>query len=104
MRPPLYPGLARLCQAYLHEDFTLDPGSWQAAVQQFLILESPAVVAQARAETAALMHRRLSDKELSDLFKAIGSRYWPAGDGTSFGIWVRDLATALQGTPGPDTA
>jgi len=66
--------------------------------------EPPALVAQARAETVALLRRGLSERDLADLFGAIGSRYWPAGDGTSFGIWVRELAVALQASPDPGTS
>jgi hypothetical protein len=97
--PPPYPGLTQLCNAYLHEGFEADSGSWHDAVRKFMTLESPALVEQARAEAAALMNRRLSERDLTDLFRAIGSRYWPAGDGTSFGIWVRELAVLLRAQP-----
>jgi len=100
--PPPYPGLTHLCQAYLHEDIASESGTWHVAVEKFMTKESPALVAQARAEASALLHRRLSDKDLADLFRTIGSRYWPPGDGTSFGIWVRDLAARLRSPPKAD--
>lgn len=100
--PPPYPGLAHLCHEYLHADFESRSGSWREAVARFLEREPPALVAQARAETSALRNRDLSDKDLTDLFAALGSRYWPADDGTSFIIWVRELDDALQVKPDTD--
>jgi len=97
-----YPGLARLCQAYLDEAFLRDAGPWQGAVLRFLEGETPALVAQARSEVTSLRHRQLGERELSDLFVgSLGCRYWPLRDGISFSIWLNRLAEALLARPDP---
>jgi hypothetical protein len=97
-----YPGLARLCRAYLDEAFLREAGPWQGAVLRFLEDEPPALVAQARSEVASLCHRQLGERDLSDLFSgSLGCRYWPLRDGISFSIWLKQLADTLLARPDP---
>ena len=102
MTAPLpYPALSRLCTTYLHPGLSTESDGWRGAVRRFLADEPLALVQQARSEAAGLVHRGLSEKDLTRLFETLGSRYWPPVEGVSFVIWLRELHGTLQETPAP---
>lgn len=72
-----YPHLARLCGAYLHEDFDLDGSSAEQAVKRFARELPAARVAATRADLERLLAAVTTEKGLARALTSLGCAYRP---------------------------
>jgi CdiI immunity protein len=72
-----YPHLARLCGAYLHEDFDIDGSTAEQAVRRFARDLPAARVAAARGDLERLLAAVRTETGLARALTALGCAYRP---------------------------
>ena len=98
MTPPpseRWPHLARLCAAYLHQDWDLDGPSPDAAIRRFARDVPAPVVEGARADIASLLASVRGESRLDAVLDALACGYKPSAAKTTARAWLTHVRSIL---------
>ncbi len=97
-RPPAerWPHLARLCSAYVHQDWDLEGPTPDPAVQRFAREVAPEVVEGACADIASLLKTTRSEAALDTVLNALACAYRPVAAGTTARAWLTRVRVLLH--------
>lgn len=94
-----YPGLRRLCGAYLHEDHAVTDSSPEAAVERFAREVAPDVRAQALGDVVHLLSTRRGERALRAALADLGCAYEPRQGRRATRAWLTRVRRVLARRP-----
>ncbi len=84
---------------FLNQDWPLDYPTIWAAVDQFILEESPPDVTEAATELSEVFLRQsLSEEELAEMLTAYSCAYYPPEQGQTYREWLVELEQRLSQT------
>lgn len=100
-RPPRerYPGLARLCGSYLHEDLAVTDGSVDAALARFAREVAPAVRSRCVADLTRVLSEVRGERALEAVLEGLDCAHRPRGGRQAARAWLERVLHALRTTP-----
>lgn len=96
MNSSQYPALVQFLGGYLHQDFTLEHGSAEGAVTDFMTMEPDKSVRSSLEELEHFLASGPSNIEAINLLKDIGCAYYPRGDGWTELDWLKHVRKRLE--------
>lgn len=94
-----YPGLARLCGSYLHQDVAVTDGSVEAAVARFVREVAPEVRTRCADDVRRLLSEAPGERALKAALSALDCAHQPRGGRRATRIWLEGVRRALRATP-----
>lgn len=96
----LYPNLDEFFGTYFHQDWREDSATALGIVERYLAEWPPEEIREAAQELHRLLAQPLSETELADQMKGLGSFYNPQADGLRYGDWLRKVHQLLASKVG----
>jgi len=90
-----FPNLCQLMGCYFHQDWDLTGPDTESVLAEYARVTPVNRMSLARAEIARLLSRGTDESELARDLDALGSYYYPGGDGITYVEWLRKVADCL---------